>query len=155
MSKTLKQEIFHALIDQIPVFKYFEDTIWNSLFSNRNENIDLIQKEINEYCSLLYQSVDFDRSNPGAAKSAANDVIDIFKRVEISPELLLELKYSEAALETHFLDKGQDIMTTAGNVRQSLITEGIRRISRVVILAVVDMPEYRARLYNHLLVKLG
>ena len=154
MRDTIKREIFHALIDQIPVMKYFEKTLWNSIFRSNNENYYMIQKEIDEYCSMLYSSVGLDRSNPGSAKSAAHNVIDIFSRVTITPELLIELKFSEDELTKHLMGKGQDILVTAGGVRQRLISQGLRRISRVIILSTVDIPEYKAKLYNHLLVKL-
>lgn len=103
---------------------------------------------------MLYSSVGLDRSNPGSAKNAAYNVIDIFSRVTITPELLIDLKFSEDELTAYLISKGQDIIATAGSIRQRLISEGLRRISRVIILGTVDMPEYKAKLYNHILVKL-
>ena len=155
MRDTIKRDLFRALVGQIPVLRHFEESLWGWLFRRGDEKCSAIQREIDGYCAFLRGNADLDRGNPGAAESAANDLIAIFSRAEITPDLMVELKFSEDALAEHLAGLGGDTLATASALRQRLIREGLRRVARVIVLATIDAPEYRAKIYARLLERPG
>jgi len=152
MRSSLRRELFRALINQVPVLNYFERTIWETITGHYSGKKFVIQRQIDEVVSLLRNSPAYvDWSNPGAAESASFDVISILKRTEISPDLIIEMNFSEVELASHILENGEDVLTHASHLRRSLVEESIGKIAKILILAAVEDPEYKAKLYNKLL----
>ncbi len=148
---TLAQEMFNAVIGQIPVLKYFKGSLWSLVNKVKDERFIRVKNEIEDYCYYLESSPKLDRSNPGAARSAAYDLKSIFTKVEITPDLIISLKFCEEALVQHYFVVGENILNTASATRRSFIEEGLKLIAKSVIITVVDEPEYKARVYNELL----
>ncbi|MBW3697713.1 hypothetical protein EK599_18700 [Vibrio sp. T187] len=152
---TLAQELFNAIIGQIPVLKYFKGSLWDLIRNGRekNETLTRVTKEVEEYCNHLKHSSNYDRLNPGAARSAVYDLKAIITQVEITPALIVSLNFSHDALSKYYLDIGKDVLGSASAIRRNLIEQGLRLVAKSVIIAVVDEPEYKACVYNELLTR--
>ncbi|MBX2807368.1 MAG: hypothetical protein KTR20_01950 [Cellvibrionaceae bacterium] len=85
---TLEKELFDAVIAQIPVLKYFKQSMWQALDKGDDNKFSRIKAELDDYCKTLMTSpVRLDKAGSGATISAAYDLKKIFTKVYTAPAI--------------------------------------------------------------------
>jgi hypothetical protein len=81
-----------------------------------------------------------DHTNPGAARSAAYDVVHILKLGKVCPELLIELNLDPTLLLSHLMISGEEVLRTASQQRKSFIELGLSKIADAVVECSPELP---------------
>jgi len=81
-----------------------------------------------------------DHENPGSAKSASNDVVDILRISGLGAKQLVELDLDEEKVLFFLLGAAGPFLKGASQLRQGFIRTGLEQIARAVVEAGPELP---------------
>jgi hypothetical protein len=81
-----------------------------------------------------------DHENPGSARQASYNVIEILSKSGLGPKQLVELNLDKDKVFSHLLAAGTDHLATASQLRQRIIREGLMDIASKLVDAAPELP---------------
>lgn len=120
------------------------------LLLSRQEK-DTITRVAERIFSRLYESVGLDTRNPGAAKSAAYDVLATIKKAELTPEILVRSCLDPKLLFEYVLKYPAVGIESASSVRKGLYIKGIRTFCDELMASALEIKPLQSFVYRELL----
>lgn len=151
-TKDLVRDITGVLVDLVPGGRLVRGTVQNAavtlLDRKQRSAIEQAAKDIFE---SLYYSVGLDDRNPGAAKSAAYNVMDSVKKAKLTPQVLVDCCLDPELLYQRVSKYPATGIDGASALRQSMYDAGLRSFCEEVIAHAMELKPVQRLVYSRIL----
>lgn len=139
----LAKELFDVFLDLFPLGSLAKSTIklpFNYLLE-RGDGETKVRSIENIASAIAAELSEMpDPSNPGAARSAAYDVVRILKESGLGPELLVHLNLDPDSVFSHLTATGSDVRRNASALRWGFIEIGLRKLADAIVERSPELP---------------
>lgn len=130
LKKNLLKEILSIVIGLVPGGGVIKGAVSTEIAERlTKQEVDIIEKTARRIFDNLYESVGLDSQNPGAAKSAAYDVVATIKAASLSGQTLVDCCLDPSLLYGHLLKFPAKGIEYASGLRKDLYHAGLRQFA--------------------------
>jgi hypothetical protein len=153
---TLKKEIINdivgILMDFVPGGTYARRTAQTAatLLLSRQEK-DLIRRIADRIFAQLYEAVGLDARNPGAAKSAAYNVLETIRKAGLTPQVIVDCDLDSGLLFQYVMKYPAVGIESASQIRKQLYQRGVHTFCDELIANALEIKSLQLLIYQKVL----
>jgi len=156
MNNELRDDLIESLIDIIPfgdVPKGISKLLYNFGIGkySRYKTFNLVEVTASDIASRFYAAEGIDRKNPGAAKSAAYNIVEIIKKTKIDSTFIISCNIDPEIIFTELNRRGEEIMHGASGIRKGFVETGLRAFAETIAARAMEFPNIQTEIYRVLL----
>jgi hypothetical protein len=152
LKKEIIKDIVGILMDFIPGGKYALHTAQSaSVLLLSRQDKDTVTRIAERIFDQLYYSVGLDTKNPGAAKSAAYDVLETIKRANLTPQVIVDCCLDPELLFQYVMQYPAVGIESASSIRKQLHKNGVRACCEELMTSAFEIRSFQSFVYRQVL----
>ena len=152
LKKEIVNDIVGILMGLIPGGNYARRTAQTAatLLLSRQDK-DIIARIADRIFNQLYDAVGLDAKNPGAAKSAAYNVLETIRKANITPQIIVDCYLDSELLFQYVLKYPAVGIESASQIRRQLYQRGVRTFCDELIANAFEIKSFQLFVYQKVL----
>lgn len=145
-------DIVGILMGLIPGGSYAQHTAQRAatLLLSRREK-DVITRIADRIFTQLYEAVGLDARNPGAAKSAAYDVLETIRKANLTPQIIVSCGLDAGLLFQYVMQYTATGVESASPIRRQLHQRGVHTFCDELIASAFEIKSFQLFVYQRVL----
>lgn len=152
LKKEIVNDIIGILVGLVPGGNYARHTAQSAatLLLSRHDK-DIVTRIADRIFKQLYDAVGLDAKNPGAAKSAAYNVLETVRDANITPQVIVNCYLDSELLFQHVMKYPATGIESASQIRRQLYQKGVRIFCDELITNAFEIKSFQLFVYQKVL----
>jgi hypothetical protein len=152
LRKELVGDIVGVLLAFVPGGSYVQRTAHTAatLLLSRQDR-DITTRIANRIFDQLYKAVGLDAKNPGAAKSAAYNVLETIRQASLTPQVIVDCDLDPEVLFRYVMKYPAAGIESASQIRRQLYQRGVQTFCEELIANALEIKSLQLIVYQKVL----